>query len=176
MATIFTRRAISDILAGEGDASEKLEQIMSLRGRDLESNYVSRLAADADKQEAVRAALEDAKKNTPAPNIEESDAYKALQAEYNGYKTKQEARLSDDFKGVKSKFFDAVYDCIDRSEGAKPVKDQLDELRQGFEEYFDAPAQGAPAQKPTFGGVTSGEMPKGDDAPSFAKAWGFGKK
>ena len=106
-------------------------------------------------------------------NVKESEEYKALQADFDGYKTRQDARTSEDFKGVKAKFFDTVYDRIDRSEGAKPVPEQLAAMKKDYEEYFIA-EDPAPA-KPQFGAKPAGSMPKGEEGAvaAFNDAWGF---
>ncbi len=172
---IFTRRAIADIIANENTSAEdKIEQIFSLHGQHLDSGYVTKSAAEAAKQTAV----EEAQKSYKAPDVKESAEYKALMDDFNAYKVKQEARLSPDYAGVKPKFFDAVYDRVDRSAGAKPVKDQLTELAKDFEEYFN-PTTPEPAPKPAgpqFGAQAQGSVPTGDGKPSFADLWGYKRK
>ena len=182
MAGIFTRPEIARIINDESiDADERINRIMSLRGQDLEASYVSKSAAKASQDEAIRQAKEAWEKDHKPPeiNVKETDDYKALQAEFDGYKTRQAARISDDFKEVKPKFFDTVYDRIDRADGAKPVTEQLAEMRKEFEEYFTTPAQQAtPAPKlPQFGAKPEGGMPKGEEGAvaAFSKAWGFNK-
>ena len=105
-------------------------------------------------------------------DVKESDEYKALRGEFDAYRTMQSARSSEDFKGVKGKFFETVYGMIDRKDGAKPVKEQLAEIQKNYEEYF-TPTTEPP--KPTFGAPVQGSMPKGDEGAvaGFAKAWGF---
>ena len=138
MAGIFTRPEIAKILNDESlDADERLNRIMSLRGRDLDEGYITKGAAKT----AIEQAKADWEKNLPKPNILESDEYKALQTEYAGYKAMQEAKGSDDFKDVKGKFFETVYGMVDRNEGAKPVSEQLADIRKNYEEYFN-PQQG----------------------------------
>ena len=87
----------------------------------------------------------------------------------------QTARGSDEFKGVKPKFFETVYGMVDRGDGAKPVNEQLDGIRKNFEEYFVAEQQGP---KPTFGAPVEGSMPTGQQGAvkGFAEAWGFGTR
>ena len=105
----------------------------------------------------------------------ETEEYKKLQGEYEGFKTKTNARNSDDFKEVKPKFFDRVYDLIDRADGAKPVTEQLAAMKKEYEEYFLAPQAETPAQKPQFGAKPEGSMPKGEEGAvaAFTNAWGF---
>jgi hypothetical protein len=167
MAGIFTRKQLSAILAEETTPEEKADAIFSLYGRALDDGYVTKAAALADKEAAVEAA----KKDVKLPPIQESSEYKALQAEFDGYKAMNNARTSADFSTVKPKFFEQVYSKIDRSEGAKPVKEQLDAIKQTYEEYF-LPVEDKP-NAPTFGGQTKGEPPKGDEGTAFGKYWGF---
>lgn len=179
MAGIFTRKALTDVLSSETTPEEKVDAIYSLYGRAIDDNYVTKAAANAAKQDAVEQAKADALKDVPAPDIKNSDEYKALQTEYNAYKVKQEARTSADYAGVKPKFFDAVYDRVDRGENAKPVKEQLDEMRVQFEEFFnptDDAGKGGNAGKPEFGGSSGGGQPGGDKKPSMTDLWGYGKK
>ena len=166
MAGIFTRKQLSAILAEETTPEEKADAIFSLYGRALDDGYVTKAAALADKEAAVEAA----KKDVKLPPIQESSEYKALQAEFDGYKAMNNARTSADFSTVKPKFFEQVYSKIDRSEGAKPVKEQLENIKQTYEEYF-LPVEEKPS--PTFGGQTKGEPPKGDEGEAFGKYWGF---
>jgi hypothetical protein len=177
MAGIFTRKEISKILGNEDlTPEERADQIFSLYGRALDDGYVTRNAAEAAQNAAIESARKEWEKNQPKPNVLESPEYKELYGKFEGYKAKQTARNSDDFKEVKPKFFDRVYDLIDRADGAKPVTEQLAELKKEYEEYFN-PAE--PAQpKPTFGAPTKGELPKGDEGAvaAFQNAWGFNPK
>ena len=180
MAGIFTRKAITQILNDENlTPEERADQLFSLYGRSLDDGYITKSAAQAAQQAAIDTARTDWEKSQPKPNVLESDEYKALQTEYEGYKTKQNARNSEDYKDVKPKFFDRVYDLIDRADGAKPVNEQLAELKTNFEEYFIAPVPAStPAPKPQFGANTQGAMPKGNEGAvaAFANAWGFTPK
>ena len=70
-----------------------------------------------------------------------------------------------------------IYDRIDRSEGAKPVPEQLSAMQKDFEEWF-IPQAGNPAPKlPQFGAKPEGGMPKGEEGAvaAFTNAWGFKK-
>ena len=175
MGNIFTRKALSDIMANDGLTPEqRTEQVMSLYGRALDDGYISRSAAQTAQETALNNAKAEWEKSIPKPNVKESDEYKALQGEYAAYKTMQTARNSDDYKGVKGKFFETVYGMIDHADGAKPVKEQLDAIQKDYEEYFVHQEQ----PKPTFGAPVEGTMPKGDDsaAAQFMKAWGISPK
>ena len=167
MAGIFTRKQLSAILAEETTPEEKADAIFSLYGRALDDGYVTKAAALADKE----AAVEEAKKNVTLHPVQESSEYKALQAEFEGYKAMNNARNSADYSTVKPKFFEAVYNKIDRSENAKPVKEQLENIKQTYEEYF-LPTE-EPPKVPVFGAQTKGEPPKGDEGENFSKYWGF---
>lgn len=171
MANIMTRAAVSKIMADEGlTAEQRTEQIMSLYGRALDDGYVSKSAAQTAQETALNSAKAEWEKNLPKYDAKESDDYKALQGEFAAYKTMQTARTSEDFADVKPKFFETVYNMVDRSDGAKPVKDQLAEVRKNYEEYF-----AAPQAKPTFSAPVEGSMPKGEEGAvsAFQKAWGF---
>lgn len=156
MAGIFTRPELAKIINDDSlDADERINRIMSLRGRDLDDGYISKSAAKAAQESAIEQAKGEWEKNTQKPDPKESDEYKALQGEYAGYKAMQEARGSDDFKDVKGKFFETVYGMVDRKEGAKPVSEQLADIRKEYEEYFNPQANG------------NGETPK--NTPQFSK-------
>ena len=176
MAGIFTRKALADVLNGESTPEEKVDAIYSLYGRAIDDGYVTKAAANAAKQDAMEQAKAEALQNAPKPNILDSEEYKTLQGEFNAYRTKQEARGSADYAGVKPKFFDAVYDKIDRSEGAKPIAEQMQDMRKNFEEYFTPQEDDSKPGKPQFGDDTSGGQPSGDKGTSLADAWGYSKK
>ena len=179
MAGIFTRKALTDILNnGDMTPEERADQIFSLYGRAIDDGYITRNAAEAAQKSAIDAAKQAWEKEQKPINVKETEEYKALQGEFDGYKTKQTARTSSEFADVKPKFFDRVYDLIDRADGAKPVNEQLADLRKDYEEYFVAQA-GTPAPKlPQFGAKPEGGMPKGDEGAvaAFQNAWGFTPK
>ena len=104
MANIFTRKAISAILADENlTAEERTERVFSLYGQALDDGYLSKSAAQAAQAAAVEAAKADALKDVEAPNIKESEEYKALAGQFDAYKAMQTARTSDLYKDVKPK-------------------------------------------------------------------------
>ena len=176
MANIFTRGALNKIMEDENlTAEQRTEQVFSLYGRALDDGYISKGAAQTAQETAIEKAKTEWEKGIQKPNIAESDEYKALQGEFDAFRTMTAARTSEDYKEVKPKFFETVYGMIDRKEGAKAVKDQLAEIRGKYEEYF-APAPESP--KPQFGAPTEGSMPKGDEGATAAlsKAWGFSPK
>lgn len=179
MAGIFTRKTIKAILNDESlTPDEREDQIFSLFGRAVDDGYITKGAAQAAQQAAIETARETWAKEQPKIDVRESQEYKELKGEFDGYKAKQTARSSDDFKDVKPKFFDRVYDLVDRADGAKPVSEQLAEMRKEYEEYFVAPQASTPApNKPQFGAPQQGSMPKGEEGAvaAFTNAWGFKK-
>ena len=70
----------------------------------------------------------------------QAEALEALSRELEALKRRYAARSERAFDGVKPKFFDAVYDLIDHSDGAKALTDQLADIRDRYEEYFLPPA------------------------------------
>ena len=117
----FTRKFLID----HGVPEDQVDAIMAERNRTL-TDYVPK----TDVQSQIDAAVATAR--TEAANqvkVEESDAYKALQAELN----KTRAIGSEDFSTVKPKFREAVYGLLDHE---KPVADQLPAIREQYEEYF----------------------------------------
>lgn len=174
MGNIFTRKALSEIMGNEGLTPEqRTEQVMGLWGRALDDGYIAKTAAQQAQQTALDNAKAEWEKGVKMPDPKESDEYKALQGEFASYKAMQTARGSKEYEGVKPKFFETVYGMVDKSDGAKPIEEQLKGIRENYEEYF-APAQ----PKPSFGAPTQGSMPKGDDGAEaqFLKAWGLTPK
>ena len=148
MAGIFTRNALNRIMEDESlTPQQRTEQVYSLYGKALEDGYISRSAAQQAQKTALESARTEWEKGQTTPDPTESDAYRALAAEFEAYRAMQAARMSADFKDVKPKFFETVYGLVDRGDGAKPISVQMEEIRAAYEEYF-LPAQG-----------TSGRMP-----------------
>ena len=177
MAGIFTRKAVAAILNDENlTPEERTDQLYSLYGRSIDDGYITKSAAQAAQDAAIGQAKETWLKELPKVNVKESDEYKALQTEFDGYKTMQNARTSADYAEVKPKFFDRVYSMIDRADGAKPVPEQLAAIKAEYEEYFKA-ADPAPT-KPQFGAKPEGRMPTGEEGAvaAFSNAWGFTPK
>ena len=175
----YTREAVAAILGNEElTPKQKEDKLFALYGQALSEGYISVTEAQTATQNAVKAAQEEWEKNKPKVNVLETPEYKELQGQFDGYKTRQEARNSADYAGIKPKFFDRVYDLLDHSDGAKPVTEQLAELKKDYEEYFN-PADPAP-KMPQFGAKPEGAMPKGEEGAvaAFTSAWGFptGKK
>lgn len=174
MAGIFTRKSIAEIMSNEAlTPEERTDQVFSLYGRAIDDGFITKGAAAAAQASALEQAKTDWEKNLTKPDPRESDEYKALRGEFDAYKAMQTARASEDFKGVKGKFFETVYGLIDRKDGAKPVKDQMADIRKSYEEYFEPePQQQKP---PQFGAPQQGSMPKGNEGAvaGFVNAWGF---
>ena len=101
MANIFTRKALSDIMANDGLTPEqRTEQVMSLYGRALDDGYISKSAAQTAQETALNNAKAEWEKTLEKPNVKESEEYKTLQGQFEAYKTMQNARNSEDFKDL----------------------------------------------------------------------------
>lgn len=138
MSNIFTRKALNEIMSNEGLTPEqRTEQVFGLYGRALDDGYIAKGAAAQAQETALNNAKTEWEKSITKPDPKESDEYKALMGEYTAYKAMQTARGSEDFKGVKDKFFETVYGMIDRKDGAKPVAEQMKDIRASWGEYFD---------------------------------------
>ena len=178
MASIFTRKALADIMGNESlTAEQRTEQVFGLYGRALDDGYIAKSAAAQAQETALEKARAEWEKGITTPDPKESDAYKQLMGEFDAYKQMQTARSSKEYEGVKPKFFETVYNLVERGDGAKPIEEQLKGIRENYEEYFTPmPTQQAP--KPTFGAPTEGSMPKGETGAvkGFTDAWGFGSK
>lgn len=117
----FTRKFLTD----HGVPEDQVDAIMAERNRTL-TDYVPKTDVQSQIDAAVATARTEAAQQV---NVEESDAYKALQAELN----KTRAIGSEDFSTVKPKFREAVYCLLDHE---KPVADQLPAIKEQYEEYF----------------------------------------
>ena len=145
MAGTFTRPKLAEILQDEAlTVDERVDRIMSMRGKDLDDSYVTKAVARESAENAVEAAKAEWEKNAPKPNILESEEYKALRGEYDAYKARQNAKGSEEYKEVNQKYFDMVYDMVERGEGAKPEADQITEIKEKYPEMFSAPVQTPP--------------------------------
>lgn len=179
MAGIFTRKALADILNnGDLTPEERADQIFSMYGRAIDDGYITKNAAQAAQDAAIKTAQEAWQKDQKPVNVKELPEYIELQSQFDGFKAKQTARTSAEFADVKPKFFDRVYELIDRADGAKSVTEQLADLRTNYEEYFTAQAADPAPNKPQFGAKPEGTMPKGEEGAvaAFQNAWGFNKK
>ena len=125
----------------------------------------------------LAAKIEEAKtsalKEAPKPDAKESDDYKALQAEFDSFKRKVETASELKKGGVKEKFIDNVFALLTED---KPAAEQLDAIREKYEEYFSPQEQSQAAASPQFGADTKGQMPSGKTAPSMEDIWGIPKR
>lgn len=159
---LFKRSDLKD----QGLTDAQIEYIMTESGRSLASNYIPQSDVQSRIDEAVKAAQ-------PAPiDVRTSPEYTELLHERDMLR----AIGGDDFSGVKPKFREQVFGMLQTGEDAKPVSEQLTEIREKYEEYFIPQEQ--PAPKPQFGSPDKGGMPKGNEgaAEALSKAWGFGPK
>ena len=147
----FTRRSLSSF----GLTEEQVEKVMALHGTSM-ADFVPK----ADVQSQIDTAVADARKNAPAPNIKDSDDYKALQRDFDNYKRKIETSAELKKGGVKDKFLDNVYSLL---EEGKPAAEQLAAIREQ-------------PTNPQFGAEVKGKMPSGETKTSFMDVWGYNKK
>jgi len=158
----FTRKA----LAGLGLSEELIEKVMTLHGTSM-ADFIPK----SELKTRIDEAIADAQKNAPAPNVKDSDDYKALEAEFGNYKKKIETSAELKKGGVKEKFIDNVYSLLTDD---KPASEQLDAIREKYEEYFNSAEIAAPAA-PQFGAETKGQMPSGKVGTTFEDIWGIKK-
>ena len=174
MANIFTRKALSEIMSNEALTPEqRTEQVFSLYGRALEDGYIAKGAALAAREAALEEARAEWEKGRGAPDVLESDEYRALRGEFDAYRAMQEARASEAFRDVKPKFFETVYGMVNRGDGARSVEEQLAGIRAEYEEFFSPAPQDV--KRPRFGAPVEGGMPRGETGAvrAFVDAWGF---
>lgn len=159
----FTRKA----LAGLGLNEEMIEKVMTLHGTSM-ADFIPK----SELKSKIDEALAEAQKNAPAPNIKDSEDYKALQASFDSYKKKIETSSELKKSGVKEKFIDNVYSLLTND---KPAAEQLDAIREQYEEYFtnEPTTQNA---APQFGASTKGQMPTGKTRMTFEDVWGVKQK
>ena len=159
----FTRKA----LAGLGLNEDAIEKVMALHGTSM-ADFIPK----SEVKDQIAAAVADAQKNAPAPNVKESEDYTPLQKDFDNFKRKVET--SEELKkgGVKEKFLDNVYSML---EEGKPASEQLSAIREQYEEYFMPSEQSAPSA-PQFGAEVKGQMPSGKTGVSFMDVWGYDKK
>lgn len=160
-------------LKAKGLTDDQVEFILNEGNRALASDYVLR----SQVQEQIDQALQSAPK--PAEPTE-SEAYRQLMEQHRRLSQERDmlrAIGGEDFAAVKPKFREQVFGMLDRAEGAKPVAEQLQSVREKYEEYFTE-ENSAPPVKPSFGAGTSGSMPTGQTGASqeFLSAWGYQKK
>lgn len=132
MAGIFTRPSIDKIVNNaELTPEQKTEQIFSLYGRALDEGYVSRSSAEEAKQKAIEATKAEFK--VPDP-VDPKTTPEYL--EIMGERDMLRSIGGDEFSSVKPKFRETVYKMLDRGEKAPSVADQLNGIKEKYEEYF----------------------------------------
>lgn len=137
MAGIFTRGALDKIInAADLTPEQRTEQIFSLYGRALDDGYISKSAADDAKQAAIEAAKAEIKIPEPV-DPKTTPEYLELMKERDMLR----AIGGEDFQSVKPKFREQVFGMLDRGADAKAVSEQLDGIREKYEEYFTATEQ-----------------------------------
>lgn len=134
----FSRKFLTD----HGVPEDQVDAIMAERNRTL-VDYVPK----SDVQTQIDEALKNVK--PPEINVKEAQEYKDLESQFTDFKARTEARNSDAWKAVKPKFFDTVYDSIDRE---KDINEQFEAMRKDYEEYFmpTSSSETPPATLPTF--------------------------
>lgn len=135
----FTRKS----LAGLGLNEEMIEKVMTLHGTSM-ADFIPKSELKAKIDEAVA----EAQKNAPAPNIKDSDDYKALQNDFNNYKKKVENSRELKAAGVKDKYLDMIYGVLDPE---KTIAEQIDAIREQYEESFEQALTGVTQKSPQFG-------------------------
>lgn len=153
------------VLKEKGASDELIDFLMTESNRALAANYIPK----SDVQEQINDAVAKAQLNAPAPNIKDSEDYKNLQKEFDGYKRKVETSAELKKGGVKEKFLDNVYSMLDDK---KPAAEQLDAIREQYEEYFIPTEQ---PNTPQFGAQVKGQMPSGKTGKTFEDVWGLKK-
>lgn len=152
-----------NVLKEKGLTEEQIEYLMTESNRALAADYLPK----SEMQAKIDAAVLEATHNTPT-TITESEEYKALEQEFNNFKTKVEKTVELKKGGVKDKFFDHVYSLLDIN---KPVEEQLTTIREQYEEYFDPTESLLSPSAPQFGAEVKGKMPSGKPGFTFEDVW-----
>ena len=157
----FTRT----FLTNHGVPEDQVDAIMAERNRTL-NDYVPKADVQAQIDAAVQAALKDAPQ---AVDPTTTDAYKAVAEERDMLR----ALGGDEFASVKPKFRESVYKQLDRSEGAPSVADQLNGIREKYEEYFETDTAPAKPEEPAprFGAPVTGSMPASAPKSTLENIW-----
>ena len=132
MAGIYTRNEVDKIIRNsELTDEQKTEQLFALHGRALDDGYVSKRAAEDAKNQAVEAAKAGFKVPDPV-DPKTTPEYMEIAKERDMLR----AIGGDDFSTVKPKFRETVFGMLDRGEKAPAIADQLNGIKEKFEEYF----------------------------------------
>lgn len=146
MAGIFTRGALDKIIRnGELTEEQKTEQLFSLYGRALDDGYISKSAAEEARDKAVEAAKAGFKVPDPV-DPKTTPEYLELVKERDMLRTIN----GEDFQTVKPKFREAVFGMLDRGEKAKAVSEQLNGIKEKYEEYFTTAKAEEPKNTPQY--------------------------
>ena len=169
-----------EFLIGHGVPEDQVEEVLAAHAAAVSeevSGMVPRDKAQQQVDEAVSGMVpgEDARRLAEEAVAEalagvDGEAVARLEAERDMLR----AIGGEAFEDVKPKFREQVYAMLDRGPEARPVEEQLAEIREEYEEYF---IDGQAAQRLTrFGGPVRGSMPRGSvgAAEQFRMAWGFG--
>lgn len=131
-------------LTDHGVPDEQLDAIMN----EINTTISTRLTGyvpQSDVQAQIDAALKSVKQPDPI-DPKTTPEYLKLADERDMLR----AIGGEDFADVKPKFREQVFGMLDRSEKAKPVKDQLSGIREKFEEYFSPVQQEQPKNTPQY--------------------------
>lgn len=170
----FTREAVGKIISNaELTEEQKREQIFTLYGTALDEGYVSKRQAEEMKTQAIETTRAEFKVPDPV-DPKTTQEYIALQTERDMLR----AIGGEDFQSVKPKFREQVFGMIDRGEKAPAIADQLNGLREKWEEMF-VPAETPKDQQkntPQYSQNPAGDRtnPKSEEDKIFDKlseAW-----
>ena len=169
-----------EFLIGHGVPEDQAEEMLAAHEAAVSAATEDMVPLDEARRQAEAAAAgmvseEEAHRRAEAAVAEalkgvDGDAVARLEAERDMLR----AIGSEDFEGVKPKFREQVYAMLDRGPRARPVPEQLEAIREKYEEFFLA--NEAAERLPRFGGPVRGSLPRGviGAAEQFSRAWGFG--
>ena len=153
----FTRKFLTD----HGVPEEQIDAIMAERNRTL-TDYVPK----DDVQKQIDAALAEAAKTAPKPDVTQAPEY----IELLNKTQKLEAFQTDDFASVKAPYRDIVWGKLDHAEKHKPYTEQIEALKTDMPDLFITQEE---PPKPHFGTAPQGSAPTGNAGPSFEDTWRF---
>ena len=127
-------------LEAQGLTKEQIEYIMTESGRSLSANYTLNSDVQGRIDEAVKGVKPEPIDPTTTPE------YQAIAKERDMLR----AIGGEDFASVKPKFREQVYGMLQTGEDAKPVSEQLNGIREQYEEYFSPAKADEPKNTPQF--------------------------
>ena len=131
-------------LEAQGLTKDQIEYIMTESGRSLSANYVLSSDVQGRIDEAVKAAAPQKVDPKTTPEYMEVARERDMLRAIGG----------DDFSSVKPKFRETVFGMLDRGENSASVAEQLNGIKEKYEEYFipsaPAPDQGKPQNLPQY--------------------------